>query len=236
MRGNQSNFFWASYSDLMTSLFFVMFVLFMITIGIIQHNDPKGMQAKLEDLKIQIDSLNKKARVSEQELKSLKELEYPSKYIDNRLFEYEKRYKRFSLIRDVKFEIDQAVIKQQDLEVADKIGESIINMITQIRNDSTLGEYEPKYMVIIEGMASKDVNEGLRDHNYRLSYERAYSLYKHWKRNPRISSKLANEDICEVIIAGSGWGGVGRIPTDGDDSPNQRFLIQIIPKINTTKR
>lgn len=232
MRGSNNNFFWVSYSDLMTSLFFVMFALFIITISMLQQTNPK----ELVRLREQCDSLNKKAEVSAKELDALKELEYPNRYIDKNLFAYEEKYKRFSLIRDVKFEKDQSVIKTQDLKIADKLGESIINMITKIRGDSTLGRYRPKYMVIIEGMASKDLDQSLIDHNYELSYRRAYSLYKHWKQNPRISSKMANEDICEVIIAGSGWGGVGRISTHDDDSPNQRFLIQIIPKINSIKR
>jgi hypothetical protein len=70
-------------------------------------------------------------------------------------------------------------------------------------------------------MASKD-NYGM---NYELSYKRSKALFDFWKKN-QINF---DPNICEIIIAGSGTGGAGR---DSIEYKNQRFLIQIIPKIS----
>ena len=84
------------------------------------------------------------------------------------------------------------------------------------------GFEDVKYLVVIEGMAS---NDGYA-FNSELSYERALALYRLWQRaGIRIDSS-----VCEVVIAGSGTGGVGRYGAR-EESKNQRFLIQILPKV-----
>ena len=83
------------------------------------------------------------------------------------------------------------------------------------------------YLVVIEGMASKD---NYYD-NDALSYKRALSLYYLWRRNG-ISFEKSQ---CEVQISGSGIRGRGRYNADGesprDEVRNQRIIIQIVPKI-----
>ena len=83
------------------------------------------------------------------------------------------------------------------------------------------------YLVVIEGMASKDSYHD----NDALSYKRALSLYYLWKRNG-ISFEKSQ---CEVQISGSGIRGRGRFNDDGnnpeDEVKNQRIIIQIVPKI-----
>lgn len=46
----KDNFFWISYSDLMTSLFFIMMVLFVVTIGYLQYqkNATEKQLAKIQ--------------------------------------------------------------------------------------------------------------------------------------------------------------------------------------------
>ena len=45
-----NNFFWVSFSDLMTSLFFIMLVLFVVTIGYLQFQK-KATEEQLEKIK-----------------------------------------------------------------------------------------------------------------------------------------------------------------------------------------
>jgi hypothetical protein len=99
------------------------------------------------------------------------------------------------------------------------------------------------YLVVIEGMASRDNyydNDG-------LSYRRALSLYYLWKKNG-ISFEQSQ---CEVQISGSGIRGIRPYNTDyynavrlGDsdadskfnlqeEKKNQCIIIQIIPKISS---
>jgi hypothetical protein len=79
-----------------------------------------------------------------------------------------------------------------------------------------------KYLIVIEGMSSNIAYS----ENYQLSYDRALSLFRLWQQH----NIQLDPTICEVMIAGSGTGGVGRF-SGGKEVRNQRFLIQIIPKI-----
>jgi hypothetical protein len=58
-----------------------------------------------------------------------------------------------------------------------------------------------------------------------LSYPRAKALNDFWMNN----GIHFNEDICEVIVAGSGFEGQCRY-TGKDEGKNKNFIIQIIPK------
>lgn len=238
MKKGKNNFFWASYSDLMTSLFFVMFVLFVIyktkddTLSL--NREVARLEEQLKNLIGKNQSLADSLKVSEAEKDKLKELEYPKQYIDNSIFKYEQKYKRFALINDVKFSGgEDAYQKPDDANRAVTIGRSIVKLIREVNSNKELRSLSPKYLVIIEGMASK--HTGGEYDNYLLSYRRAYRLYQTWRDESDIREVLDNEDICEIIIAGSGTRGVGReaMINGYDDTPNQRFLIQIIPKIST---
>jgi hypothetical protein len=85
-----------------------------------------------------------------------------------------------------------------------------------------------KYLIVVEGQASKDNWMGNDD----LSYHRAQSLIKFWETNDLGLDNLKN---CEIIIAGSGEKGIPRsLPDTG--AANQRFLITIVPKIGKLKK
>ena len=87
------------------------------------------------------------------------------------------------------------------------------------------------YIIVVAGSASRT---GRTDRNYSLSYQRAYSLYKYWRDNLGIDFDAKKyHDLIELQIAGNGTGGVGRLVSDdsGYNRKNQRFIINIIPKL-----
>ena len=71
----KDNIFWISYSDLMTSLFFVMLVLFVVTIGYLKYN----------------------LETTEQQLEKIQELQTAVQKLPKEYFEYQPEYKRFKL-------------------------------------------------------------------------------------------------------------------------------------------
>ena len=103
-------------------------------------------------------------------------------------------------------------------------------------------------MVVIEGQASKvGFNKDDWHNNYTLSYLRAQFLNEFWKNNGIDLSAIPD---CELIISGSGEGGVPRVVPDenkiresvsndqeywlkwtAEEAKNQRFLIHIVPVI-----
>ena len=69
-----------------------------------------------------------------------------------------------------------------------------------------------------------------------MSYDRAYALYNYWLDHGIDFYDKKFENIVDMHIAGNGIGGVGRMgyghPSNSlEERKNQRFLINIIPKI-----
>jgi hypothetical protein len=87
-----------------------------------------------------------------------------------------------------------------------------------------------KYLVVIEGQASADgyyVNPYFN--NDVLSYQRALALHRFWQKSNIDFSAMPK---CELVISGSGEGGV---PRDTREEFNQRFLIHIVPVIGNIR-
>lgn len=218
----KKNFFWISYTDLMTSLFFIMMVLFVITVSVL-----KGRTKVLEEEK----------EVLETVYKNIEKLKDNSK-----LFEYDSIYKRYKLKFIVEFINDSSSISEGSLlnfdSTVKKLGDvggglkTIIDNLRELKkNDSSYRNIS--YMIIISGSAS---NIGPQDHNYFLSYNRAYNLYKFWRDGEQGIDFDAEEyhDLIDFQIAGNGIGGVGREePENGNiyNTRNQRFIINVVPKI-----
>lgn len=103
----------------------------------------------------------------------------------------------------------------------------VIKKLNVMKDDPKYKDMDITYLVVIEGMASKDSYFD----NDALSYKRALSLYYLWRRNG-ISFEKSQ---CEVQISGSGIRGRGRFNEDGnspgEEVKNQRIIIQIVPKI-----
>lgn len=244
VNNRKKDFFWLSYSDLMTSLFFVMLVLFVLVYSMqnsviqelkkvkkeLEAQNSKWLETKKEleaqnsswlETKKELERRNLDLNVAKRELDRIKEIEKSISNIDGQYFEYDFKNKKHIL--NVKFkyprgryEIRKIIPdKRRDLV---KAGKAIKNLIQKFPEEENI-----KYLVIVEGQASKDNWEG----NDKLSFRRAQSLIKLWKDNEIELDKLKN---CEVIVAGSGEGGIPRIMPDKPPA-NQRFLITIIPKI-----
>lgn len=187
----------------MTSLFFIMLVLYALTFAILQ-------------------SEKEKYKADAEQLKKIREIEKSVNEIDTTYFLYNSQYKKHVLNIDVSFPVGRADIYAQNKErtLYDLIesGKTILRLVDRFKDEENI-----KYLVIIEGQASKDAYKG----NYELSYKRALALLEFWKDR---EVDMENQKNIELIIAGSGIGGV---PREQPDRPpkNQRFLIHIIPKV-----
>ena len=234
---NKSNFFWVGYSDLMTSLFFIMLVLFVVTIGMFQI-ESKELDIERKKLKIQseeleskrteneklIESLKKAKLASEAQLKKIEELRTSVNHLPSTYFSYQPAYKRFVLNKKIEFESGSYIIKSKDYKYLIDVGNSITSLVDSLNKIEKFKEFDIKYLVVIEGMASRSKDKF--EYNFELSYSRALSLYKLWKSN----NILFDPKFCEVQIAGSGTDGV-REYSGIEEKKNQRFLINIVPKM-----
>lgn len=196
----KDNIFWISYSDLMTSLFFVMLVLFVVTIGFLKYN----------------------LETTEEQLEKIQELQTAVQELPEEHFEYQSEYKRFKLNKQIQFDRGSSEIKPQYKSYLIDVGNSISNLISELKRQEEFEKFDIKYLVVIEGMASKDNYS----RNFELSYERALSLYELWLNN-NISF---NPSDCEIQISGSGTSGI-REYSGNEEYKNQQFLIHIIPKM-----
>ena len=196
----KASFFWASYADLMISLFFIMLVLFVLSVAM----------------------LRQKQKATEEQLKKIEEIQSSVKELPDDYFEYQPAFKRHTLRTQIQFKSGMSNIDDSDKPYLLEVGRSIETLINKLKKDVRYKDMDIRYLVVIEGMASKD-NYPL---NYELSYERALALYRFWQ----FSSINFDPGICEVQIAGSGTGGVGR-HAGTTEYKNQRFLIQVVPKI-----
>jgi len=152
MKGKGSDFFWPSFTDLMTSLFFIMLVLYVLTY-----------------LK-----LTNQQKATEQQLNKIKEIQAAVKELPKEYFQYDSIYKRFSLVQNVEFEKGKDIIKPKDEQYLVKVGNSIRGLIDNLKRK--YAHQDIKYVVIIEGMASNDNF----NNNFPLSYMRAWAVLKLW--------------------------------------------------------
>lgn len=213
MAKKEKSLFWASYADLMTSLFFVMLVLFIGAIVVLdqERREFKGMY-----------------ETSKKEKEILDQINDATKNIDSTYFEYKEEFKKHKLKISVNYgnDVDQIetlpeLTQKQLLAAGVKLRDFVQETTSQNPNI--------QYLLIIEGQASKIGPEAI---NYPLSYRRAYGLKQFWENNG-IKFTATN---CEVLICGSGDGrqsGTG-LMREKTEKLNQRFLIHILPKPGQT--
>ena len=192
MSKNRSNTFWLSYSDLMTSLFFIMLVLFIVCV------------VKMKGINTQLD---KEVNAKEEQLRKIEELNNSIKEIDNKYFEYDEQFKRHTL-KDIEVSFNTYSsnindIGQEQLDKLLKAGQAIVRFMNSAKNKIP----EAQYILIVEGQSSKDYYT----RNYELSYERALALIKFWSNNGIEFDTLGN---CEVLISGSGQSSKFRVQPD----------------------
>lgn len=238
----KSSFFWVGYADLMTSLFFIMLVLFVVTISflqfkmkenlsIIKENEDlfnnnltliSSLQNKEEQLNIEIQRLNKLLKIEEQ----FKPLE------DSPYFVYLDQCKKFvarDLIGKQIFESKQTFIKNEFIDVTVKAGEVLENFLKKMQESNP----NQSYLLVIEGNMANELDKSININDlwgYKKSFERALAVYNLWQERS-INFRKYN---VEVMICGSGFNGLCR---DEEEGNNKRFSIQIIPKTeNQSKR
>lgn len=239
---NKKESFWPSYVDIMTTLFAIMLVLFVVSYS--------------------------RFKVKEKELQVLADhfIEIIDIYdavgnIDSTKFEYNKQYSKNIFKLDIEYQPKEFELTRLQLDKdgrtveADALRKEIINAgstikgtIQRLQQSRNLKE-DIKYLVVIEGQASRisfnDVDPVWRN-NYTLSYLRAWNLHLFWKEHGIDFTKM---DRCELVICGSGEEGVPRImPSQTLDMEqglsageyqawanvekrNQRFLVHIVPVI-----
>lgn len=227
MAEKKESFFWTSYSDLMTSLFFVMLLLFIMSI-VLAHNAVVELTKTIET----IDSL---LITSEEKLRKIEELQESVKKIDTTYFEYDSIFKRHTL-RSISVSFKAGSSDINDISGKDrwrlfKAGEAITSFLKDVKKTIPNAEY----LIIIEGQSSSDHYP----YNNELSYARALALKRFWDKNG-----IKFDDLpCELLVSGSGRDSKFRIKPEGHieykngkayrwvpNAKNQRFVIHIIPK------
>ena len=243
MKIKQQNSFWTSYSDLMTSLFFVMLVLFIICLIKVGH-DKRNLKEKIDQIE-EIEAENKKIKKENENLK-VENRETKASYEQvrqilhieeqfNALSQstslgYDKEKKMFYAKDFVGIEIfysNDDKIKKEHLQIVDKVGDDLMKILESLSGEN-------RYQLVIEGYAAIKWDQK-RNHSfdpdnkemYYLSYRRALALYDRWRKVGKHDFRKYNT---EIIIAGSGFNGCNRDSENEDN--NKRFVIQIIPKIN----
>ena len=221
-KSRKESFFWTSYSDLMTSLFFVMLLLFVLVFVLFRNKmvEMDENQKKIVQLEASINLLKGEIRTTEAQLNKIKEIEESVKNIDQNYFEYDPDFRRHTL-RNIRVSFRQASSNINNIPLAERnrlldAGRAIKRFV----NEAVSRNPEIKYLLIVEGQASRDAYR----RNFELSYERALALVKYWKNN----GLNFNDNNCELIISGSGTESLFRI--QGNEAANQRFVIHIIPK------
>ena len=212
MSKQSRDFFWPSYVDLMTVLFLVMLVLFVLSFKLFQDKDQENRD-NIARLQVEV-----------QEKRKLDEIKAALSRLDDEYFQYNEQYKRHELLVDVLFEQSSAEIPQRARAPLRRAGENLSQVINSIKDEDV------KYLIVIDGRAASfpkgdPRNITQREYALQLSYQRALALLDFWQNQ---GIKFPKDKI-ELIAAGSGFEGAGR----KGDIRDRRFVIQILPKEGT---
>lgn len=200
MKKGKESFFWTSYSDLMTSLFIIVLVLFVLVIVL----------------------LNNRMKATLMELENIKKVEASTRDLEGEYFSYNKEYEKFILNIDCQFPVRKYDINLLDKQTRDKLMDAGRQVKNFLENHS-----ENQYLVIVEGQPSAN-SEAWTEYNYNLSYQRALSLIKFWATNPDVKFSEKNCEL-QIAGSGDGRLSA-KTMRDSVNVKNQRFLIYIIPK------
>ncbi len=246
---NQNNgSFWPSYVDIMTTLFAITLVLFVVSF------------ARFKMKETELSESNKILQTLVDEYENIITVYSTVSKIDStRYFGYNEQYLKHLFTVDVEyqtkeFHIDKLKLDETDPAAANKVRRDIIDAGNLVKstiqsieaNDSA--DSNIKFLVVIEGQSSKiSFYESAWKNNYTLSYLRAQYLNEFWKKNGIDIDAIPR---CELIISGSGEQGVPRNVPDVNtlrktypnqiefqkawseiEMSNQRFLIHIVPVI-----
>lgn len=247
VRKNKDSF-WVSYSDLMTSLFFIMLVLFIACVIVMSKSrevDPTKIVAENERLKEENKALKQNNHVLTNKINTYIVSEEQGKRINaiigmfesltkGRTLEYRAAQRTFvakafedrEIFKAEKSEFDFNNISRDEIL---QVGRDLKNILEKL-SDSTP---ECNYQLVIEGTTANTFDKRFKpDYGwaYKLSYERALALYQFW-RNNGIDLRKYNT---EILICGSGMNGKNRDKAKEDN--NKRIVIQIIPKFEKIEK
>lgn len=241
MDGNNNGSFWPSYVDIMTTLFAITLVLFAVSFSRFKVKE-KQLQSLVDEYENIITVYSTVGSID-----STKYFGYNEQYLKH-LFTVEVEYQEKEFhINKLKLDLtnpEAANQKRKDIITAG----NIIKQTIQKLETSDTTKNNIKFLVVIEGQASKvGFNENAWANNYTLSYLQAQYLNEFWKANGIDLNAIPK---CELIISGSGEGGVPRVVPDEkalrkaypnnkefwehwreEEGKNQRFLIHIVPVI-----
>lgn len=200
MAQKKESFFWTSYSDLMTSLFFVMLVLFILVIVL----------------------LHKRMEATEAQLQEIKKVEESTRDLSKDYFEYRPEYKKYVLNIQVRYPAGKSDLNTIIAPDKDAQLNKLANAGKEIQ-DFLNKHKENQYVLIVEGQASKDNFT----YNYELSYQRALALMRFWVDERGIN--FGNNCEILISGSGDGKLDTHSM-RETVETENQRFLIHILPK------
>jgi hypothetical protein len=216
-KNKKESFFWTSYSDLMTSMFFVMLVLFVLTIALLNKSINKQEEI-IKKQEIKIEQLERIAQIDKQFEPLVTSGEF-------RYFPKSKKFVAKDLIGHEIFKPEKTEILPEFIAPTLRVGKVVETLLKKL----SMENQDFSYQLVIEGNMANDWATSRRKSKddpwgYKTSYERALAVYLLWEKND-IDLRRYN---AEILICGSGFNGLDR---DEIEDNNKRFSIQIIPKI-----
>lgn len=175
-RKRHKDSFWLSYSDLMTSLFFIMLVLFVVCI------------CKMKITNFQLNTALKEANATNEQLQQILQLETQfkelSKSSDLKYIEEKKMFVAKDFIGVEIFNPNKDVIKPEYIATVDRVGNSLQEIVQRLHEKNP----NLNFQLVIEGNAAipwEQLKENTYNADniqmYELSYHRALALYRRWK-------------------------------------------------------
>ncbi len=241
MDGKNNGSFWPSYVDIMTTLFAITLILFAVSFSRFKIKE-KQLQSLVDEYENIITVYSAVGSID-----ATKYFGYNEQFLKH-LFTVDVEYQRKEYhIDKLQLDINDPVSASNKRDSIITAGEIIKNTILELENSYSIRN-NIKFLVVIEGQSSKiPFFEDDWKNNYSLSYLRAQFLNNFWKEHGIDLSAIPK---CELIISGSGEGGVPRIEPnevelrkiasnddefkklwEEEEGKNQRFLIHIVPVI-----
>ena len=223
LKNRNKESFWPSYVDIVTTLFAIMVVLFAVS-----YSRFRVKEAELRKIADKYEEIKKIYQTVENIDPSY--FAFDSIYVKH-IFKIQVTYQKgefnlYKLMADRTNKTEADSLRKRIVAAGKEIKRTVQSL--QKMDDK---KQDIKYLVVIEGQASAD---GYRLNDYFnndvLSYQRALELHRFWQKNDINFSAMPK---CELVISGSGEGGVPR--DNNREEFNQRFLIHIVPVIGNIR-
>ena len=245
--------FWLSYSDLMTSLFFIMLVLFVVCTA--KMSGLASLPTDVRELRKELSEIKKeKSKLESQNTQLTQKVSQQQAILDGyqatkeqyeRIVEIQAVFKSLTEGKTLEYREKQRTFVAQAFENKEifvakepkfnfsnisqqeiiQVGEDLEEILKELKRQNP----DCSYQLVIEGTTANSYDSPVSADSkgsYELSYRRALALYNLWNSNG-INLRKYNT---EILICGSGMNGVNRDKAKEDN--NKRIVIQIIPKFN----